>query len=224
MPGLRICDVNVDGELRLNCPHEELLTLPLSVRERAKAVSNWRISGYHLHEPAAAAMFELDKFKSICSALFDRPAVPRYSLAFSKGSQQAVHQDSCVFHVWPRNYLIGIWTACEDITLDSGPLEYYPGSHREPLFVEYDNYPQTQRRTVDPEGCARYDSYVQELAAKYPRKLLTPRKGTTLFWHAMLIHGGSPVANPASTRKSLVLHYMADGADKSAEVEGPFNW
>ena len=88
------------------------------------------------------------------SFLFDRPALPHFSLTFSKGSMQALHQDTCVFHTWPFNALIGVWIALEDITVESGPLVYYPGSHREPLFSEFDNYPQTQRRTAPPDQAA----------------------------------------------------------------------
>ena len=58
---------------------------------------------------------------------------------FSKGTEQGLHQDTCVFHVFPRNFMMGIWIACEDIKLESGPLEYYPGSHRAPFFPEFTN-------------------------------------------------------------------------------------
>jgi hypothetical protein len=40
----------------------------------------------------------------------------------------------------------------------------------------------------------------------------------------MLVHGGAPVEDPASSRKSFVIHYMPQGVNKGAEVEGPFNW
>jgi ectoine hydroxylase-related dioxygenase (phytanoyl-CoA dioxygenase family) len=208
----------------MNCPHEELLALPEAVRRRADAESNWRIMGYHSFEQVAAQIFALDRTRTLCSAVFDMPAVPLYSLLFAKGSQQTVHQDTSAFHVWPKNYLIGVWIACEDIRPESGPLEYYPGSHREPLFDAFDNYPQTQRRTASREDVARYDAHVLEIAQRYPRKLFTPRRGAALFWHGMLLHGGSPVTDQAATRKSFVIHYMAEGTNREAEIVGPFNW
>jgi ectoine hydroxylase-related dioxygenase (phytanoyl-CoA dioxygenase family) len=210
--------------MRVICPHDELLALPRDVQIKAKAESNWRIPGYHLYEPAAAALFELPALKAVCSALFNQPAVPRYSLTFSKGSQQGLHQDMSAFHVWPRNFLVGAWIACEDISAQCGPLVYYPGSHRSPMFPGFDNYPQTQRRTADPAQAAQYDAFVHKLADDYPRKEFVTRKGSVLFWHGMLIHGGAPVIDPASTRKSFVIHYMPDGVDRSGEVVGPFNW
>jgi len=224
IPGLWLCDILVNGELRVACPHDDLLTLPLDARIAAKAASNWRIPGYHQYDPAAAALFDLDALKTVCSALFDRPAIPRYSLTFSKGSQQALHQDLSAFHVWPRNFLIGAWIACEDITPECGPLVYCPGSHRTPMFPGFDNYPQTQRRTASAEQSTQYDAFIASQASLYPNKTFLAPKGSVLFWHAMLIHGGAPIIDPSSTRKSFVIHYMPDGVDQAAEVVGPFNW
>jgi hypothetical protein len=65
---------------------------------------------------------------------------------------------------------------------------------------------------------------VRELAARYPRQTFTPNRGSALFWHGMLVHGGAPIEDPASTRKSFVIHYMPEGANKASEIEGPFNW
>ena len=32
---------------------------------------------------------------------------PCYSLMFSKGAEQGLHQDTCVFHIFPRNFISG---------------------------------------------------------------------------------------------------------------------
>jgi len=160
----------------------------------------------------------------LCSALFDRPALPHFSLTFSKGSMQQLHQDTCVFHTWPINALIGVWTALEDISSESGPLVYYPGSHREPLFHEFDNYPQTQRRTALPEQSERYQAYVQRVAEKYERKEFLAKKGEVLFWHGMLVHGGSQFVAPDTSRKSFVIHYLPKGGNVAHSIKGPFNW
>ena len=224
IPGLNISGVVLDGVYRVHVPHAELLALPPAARQAAQAASDWRVTGFHGADPAAAALFRWANAAKICSAIFDRPAVPRTSLTFAKGSQQSLHQDTAVFHVWPRNFMAGLWIACEDVAPGAGPLEFYPGSHREPLFPEFDNYPQTQRRTASPAQIARYDEYVRGIATRYERKVFLGRKGAGLFWHGMLIHGGAPVTDSASTRKSFVLHYMPDGADRAGEVHGPFNW
>lgn len=222
--GLAISDVIVDGIHTVHMPHADLLALPRDVREKAKQDSNWRIGEFHLYNTVARKIFDSEKAIRLCSAILDRPAFPHFSLTFSKGSKQLLHQDACVFHTWPLNALIGVWVALEDIKPGSGPLVYCPKSHREPLFAEFDNYPQTQRRTSSPEQSDRYQQYVDAVAAKYERKEFLAKKGEVLFWHGMLVHGGATHVEPGSTRKSFVIHYMPKGSNVAHKVKGPFNW
>jgi len=222
--GLAISDLVLDDGHHVHVPHEKLVAIDAAARQRIKEVSNWRVGQYHLYSKAARRIFDLSAISRIASMIYARPSEMRYSLMFSKGTEQQLHQDTCVFHVFPRNYMMGIWIACEDIRLDSGPLEYYPGSHRRPLFHEFDNYPQTNRRTSDQAQSARYDEFVAALAMSYQRHVLLVRKGDVMFWHPMLIHAGSPRLDRLATRKSLVLHNIAEGCDKGGAVTGPVNW
>jgi hypothetical protein len=41
--------------------------------------------------------------------------------------------------------------------------------------------------------------------------LFTPRRGQALIWHASLRHGGSPVRDPARSRRSFVVHFSTAG-------------
>jgi ectoine hydroxylase-related dioxygenase (phytanoyl-CoA dioxygenase family) len=182
------------------------------------------VGEFYQSSKAAKVVYQDERLRRICSAILGQQAVPQFSLSFSKGSEQGLHQDTCVFHVWPRNALVGVWIAAEKIAPDSGPLEYYPGSHREPMFPAFVNYPQTQRRTAPADVAEAYDQYVRDVATKYPRKAYLPEAGDALFWHGMLIHGGAAVENPAATRKSMVIHYLPKGANRGHEIEGPFNW
>jgi len=50
------------------------------------------------------------------------------------------------------------------------------------------------------------------------------KKGDVFLWHGMLVHGGSPVKNPALTRKSMVIHYLTNGVDQTDLTVGPINW
>ncbi len=84
----------------------------------------------------------------MCSLILDRPAFPQGSINFEYGSAQEAHQDTAVFHVFPPNFIVGAWIACEDISPGCGPLMFYPKSHRQPLFNKFDNYPQTNLRTA----------------------------------------------------------------------------
>lgn len=221
---LAVSDVILDDGPHVHFPHSELVRIDLAKRRRIKEISNWRVGQYHLYSKAARQIFDHQGIGQIASMLFARRGEPRYSLMFSKGTEQRLHQDTCVFHIFPRNYMMGIWIACEDIQPESGPLEYYPGSQRSPLFPEFTNYPQTNRRTSDPAQSQRYDDYIIEQAKAYPKHELLIRKGDVMFWHPMLIHGGSPRLDRLATRKSFVLHNIAVGADVGAKIKGPVNW
>ena len=65
--------------------------------------------------------------------LFRRP-VAMQSLFFEYGSEQAIHQDFPYVQSQILSHLVGCWIACDDVTAESGPLFYYPGSHRLPKF------------------------------------------------------------------------------------------
>jgi SAM-dependent methyltransferase len=222
--GLAVSDVNLDEGYRVHVPHGDLVRIDPERRQHIKEASNWRIGQYHLYSASARRIFDHREIERVASAIFGRRGEPRYSLMFSKGTEQGLHQDTCVFHIFPRNFMMGIWIACEDIKPESGPLEYYPGSHREALFSEFTNYPQTNRRTSNPEQSKRYDDYIINLAKRFEKHELLIRKGDVMFWHPMLIHGGAPRRDRSATRKSFVLHFIAEGADVGGRVSGPFNW
>jgi hypothetical protein len=90
------------------------------------------------------------------------------------------------------------------------------------MYPGFDNYPQTNFRTTpDPKA---YTAWANEVAAKYPRELFTPKKSEILLWNGKLIHGGSAVEQPGMARKSYVCHYIPPGMEVSGEIVGPFNW
>ena len=122
------------------------------------------------------------------------------------------------------NYLVGAWLACEDIHPDSGPLVYYPVSHKEEFFPSFDNYPQTNLKTCKPDMIDEYYRYLEQVAHRYERKTFIAKKGELFLWHGMLIHGGDAIRNPELTRFSYVCHYIPPGFNKESEIEGPFNW
>lgn len=221
--GLEILDLRLNQTgASQNLSHAELLALDVEQRLSMRANSNWRIHGFYQYSANAATIFNNPELIRLASLILAQPAAPNFTINFTYGSEQALHQDTAVFHVKPRNYVVGAWLACEDIATDSGPLVYYPGSHREPLYPKFDNYPQTNLRTaLKPE---EYSAYVATRSERYERKLYFAKKGDIFLWHGMLIHGGSEIANRQLTRRSYVCHYIPPGMEVSAEVEGPFNW
>jgi ectoine hydroxylase-related dioxygenase (phytanoyl-CoA dioxygenase family) len=204
--------------------HAELLAMDPARRARMRACSDWRIHGFHYLNAPARRLFDSPTLLALTTRLFGRPARPFAVINFMKGSRQHLHQDMGVFHIYPWNHLIGAWIACEDISPDSGPLVFYPGSHRAEFFPGFAAYPQTNLRTADEALAAAYDAYVADVATAYPRREFLPRKGQVLLWHGMLVHGGAPVARPGTSRKSMVIHYTVPGADRAKEIQGPVRW
>lgn len=212
------------GDHRITTSHSDVLGLPEAVRESVRSSSHWRIGDLHCHLPSASSIFHDERMRSLCSMILGVPAHPEYSLTFQRGSEQRLHQDMAVFHVLPVNHLIGVWVALEDISPDSGPLVYYPGSHREGMYPSFSNYPQTNRRTTDDTASAQYDRHIVQTSRKYEERHFLAKAGDALFWHGQLIHGGSGMENPDSTRRSFIVHFMSEGADRSGDVTGPVNW
>jgi ectoine hydroxylase-related dioxygenase (phytanoyl-CoA dioxygenase family) len=221
--GLFIPDVRLSEDAPpTQISHADLLALDLKTRMWARDHSNWRVLGFYQFSDSGREIFENQELIRLTSLVLGRETEPTFTLNFTYGSQQALHQDSAVFHIVPPNFLIGAWLACEDIDPRSGPLVFHPGTHREPMYPGFDNYPQTNFRTTPDQKA--YTAWANEVAARYARKLFTPKKSEILLWNGKLIHGGSAVEQPGMTRKSYVCHYIPPGMDVSGEIVGPFNW
>src|SRR5439155_23973453 len=67
--------------------------------------------------------------------MYGRRAFPFQTLNFPVGTQQHFHTDSIHFSSVPERFMCGVWVALEDITEENGPLVYYPGSHRWPIYA-----------------------------------------------------------------------------------------
>ena len=147
--------------------------------------------------------------------LLERNARPLQTIASHKGSQQGVHSDSIHMTTFPLGYLTAAWIAFEDIHPDSGPLVYYPGSHKLPYVFSKDV--NISEENFREEGYtpyhARYEPHIQKLIEQHglQAKHFHAKKGDVLIWHANLLHGGSARRNMALTRKALVCHFYGKG-------------
>ena len=151
----------------------------------------------HLHEALFAA--------------YGRKSFAFQTLNFREGSQQELHSDMIHFSSLPERFMCGVWIALEDILPGSGPLTWYPGSHRLP--------PLTMREAGVEGRAARVEDYGRHFVPKFqeriaasglPRRELLLPKGWAFVWAANLAHGGSPVTRPGATRRSLVTHCYFD--------------
>lgn len=176
------------------------------------AKGSTRVQDAWLRSRAVRRLATLPKVRRLLEAAFGRSAFAFQTLNFQKGTQQETHADAIHFHSEPARFMCGVWTALEDIAPGAGPLSYRPGSHRLPVLTM--RGAGVNRETPDVEDYRRI--YVPALAARLdaaglPYSTALLRKGEALVWAANLAHGGAPVTDPASTRRSLVTHYFFEG-------------
>jgi hypothetical protein len=140
--------------------------------------------------------------------LYGKKAKAFQTLNFPVGTEQRLHSDTIHFNSIPAGYMAGIWIALEDVTMDNGPLIYYPGSHKMP---EYNM--QSIGLNIGYENYKEYETFIEN---KMRESGIEPfygqmKKGQALIWHANLIHGGYKRRDGSKTRHSQVTHYYFEG-------------
>lgn len=111
------------------------------------------------------------------------------------------HQDEDYWHDWWDGEVFTCWLALSNVTAESGPMNFVPGSHRWGFlaagnFFEQD-LDQQKRGIPVPEG---------ETWAEVPA-ILGP--GEASFHHRRTVHGSS-VNRSASPRRSLAIHLRTE--------------
>ena len=143
------------------------------------------------------------KIMSILQKLYKKKPIPFQTLNFYKGTEQKLHSDQIHFCSDPLDLMCGVWIALEDISIDSGPLIYYPKTHKLPFYT-------MQTLNIEPGNYKEYENKINDIITKInikPKHGLI-KKGDIIIWHANLIHGGGKINNPNLTRKSIVIHYF----------------
>lgn len=167
---------------------------------------------FKVSEPIAAATSDPQLIR-LFRFLLGREVTLFQTINFLEGSQQAAHSDSFHMTTEPKGYLIAIWVALEDVVPESGPVFYYPGSHRLPYVMSEDFASDQNSLFLAKDKDHRYERKIAEVVTEAgiePVDFLA-QKGDVLVWHANLLHGGRSIARPGLTRRSLVAHYFAKG-------------
>ena len=169
----------------------------------------------HFHIREVDEMLRHEKMADLVSTLVGAKAIPFQTITSHKGSQQLPHSDSIHMTSYPLGYLAANWIAFEDIDSESGPLVYYPGSHRLP-YTFSQNVGITAQTFAERGFKEYHEKYEPRIAQLIAEAGIEPhyfhaKKGDTLFWHANLVHGGSPRRNLTPSRKALVCHYFFEG-------------
>jgi len=169
----------------------------------------YRIHELHVVSDAALRLVVDRRLHRYASLILGETAVATQSLYFEFGSQQMLHRDSTVVPSPSFGELVAAWIALEDITPESGPLAYVPGSQKFPFYELAPGefcYDPTRHTAHDVEAAVKF--YDDELRKSgLPVKQFLAKRGEVLVWHSALMHGGAPPERPERTRKSLVIHY-----------------
>lgn len=151
---------------------------------------------------------------SLQSLIGDEPVLIN-TLNFRHGSEQPAHIDTWYMPPPKRNSLIVASISLEDVREDAGPLFYYPGSHLIAPYV----FSHGGLDAVSEELPKCWEYLDTEIAVRGLKKeVFIGKKGDVFLWHAQLLHGGTPIADPAKTRSSLVVHYWGTAAARGRPV------
>jgi ectoine hydroxylase-related dioxygenase (phytanoyl-CoA dioxygenase family) len=168
----------------------------------------------------------------ILAELYGRKPLPFQTLNFPVGTEQRVHSDAIHFNSRPSGFMCGVWVALEDIDLENGPVEYYPGSHKLPEitledvdqagYVKHSFFERFRTALQDIRHANRpgrryadfvyksYETFIGDMIKQLGIEphYATLKKGQALLWAANLLHGGSQQRDKGRTRLSQVTHYF----------------
>ena len=182
----------------------------------------YRLPDLHGHSDLAMDLYLHPALFRLVELVFDEPALAFQSLYFEHGSTQGLHRDPMFVATRPVSNLCAAWIALEDITEDSGPLSYVPGSHRLPWF-EFAPGTVVCGQNVSRQKRAEFAIWQQaQMREKgLRRQAFTCKRGDVFIWHGGLVHGGEEIQNPERTRKSFVVHYStaADYTSRTARMQ-----
>lgn len=181
---------------------------------RNGSVPNLRVQDAWQKVPEVKQLACNPKLLRLLADLYGRRAFPFQTLNFPVGTQQHFHTDSVHFSSFPERFMCGVWVALEDIDSDNGPLVYYPGSHKLPVFTN--EHVGINPDTQAPNPFSHYPAYEKAWEALVDAYQLKPlyfhaKKGQALIWAANLLHGGAAQSDINRTRYSQVTHYYFEG-------------
>ncbi|GAB2497579.1 phytanoyl-CoA dioxygenase family protein [Arenimonas alkanexedens] len=185
--------------------------------------SGIKFNNIHTISRAAARLSLTPVVAHFLRHVFQGPPCALQSLTFYRGSQQPIHIDYPYVRCQsPLAFLAASWIPLEDIHPDSGPLAYYPGSHRTEVSGVFDWGDGSI--VLEPDSVRQPQELSDHLAERMSAagiapKVFCPRKGDALIWHGNLSHAGTQIVDASRTRKSYVTHYTSLHAYPKAHLK-----
>lgn len=130
-----------------------------------------------------------------------KPALGAQTMFYYKppgAKGQGMHQDNFYLLSQPAA-CIGAWTPIDDADEENGCLWMVPGSHRAGYQC--------------PDSTAeRWLNYGDSHITKFPRETkpvpVPVKRGQTLFFHGLMIHGSGPNRSQTRWRRTFIGHYV----------------
>jgi ectoine hydroxylase-related dioxygenase (phytanoyl-CoA dioxygenase family) len=163
----------------------------LSAKERRQS---FKINDLYLTSDETRRVCLQREIVTVLTSLLGEPPVLCNTLNPEKSSQQSAHVDALYMTPRTPNHLAATWIALEDCDPQAGPLFYYPGIHKIPVY----SFSNGEYHYIADEMDA-WNTYIEgELASRGLRKeYFYPKKGDAFIWHANLVHGGGKSRIPS---------------------------
>ena len=115
-------------------------------------------------------------------------------------TRKSWHQDSVTSDKSDARNYVGVWVALDDVSIDSGPFQFVPGSHEWDLDFDY---------IYAPDHTERVAKILNEKILETNSSVFafTAEKGDVLIWDGHLVHGAGNPKPDNFLRKSLIGHY-----------------
>jgi len=174
-----------------------------------------KVLDLHWFSEAIRNLVFSDRVVRFINLVFESKPLASQTLGFYRGSGQSGHQDSAYVTYSQQRAFLASWIALEDVEAGAGELFYFERSHTLPDFLyrgRYKSHGEATRAGLPRDAASREISLHMKRLEETTRqfgcveKRLLARRGDVLFWHADLVHGGTPIS-ASRTRRSVVTHY-----------------
>jgi len=194
---------------------EKVYTTCISNPKPPKECVNFHQDRYTHNDGVKSLALDADVL-AVLAALNGFKPYPFQTLNYPTTSKACTHSDYVHFAPHPRHLMCGVWVALQDIDPRSGPVFYYPGSHRKDFYSMQDFG--LQPRQHHPHNYPKYQDIMEASMniSGLKRHTAILKKGEALIWTSNLVHGGPPPEVERLRRLSQVSHYFFEGAD--------YNW
>jgi len=187
-------------------------------RRKREGIVGWVGATPYEHVPELRALALYRPLTQLMRDLVGEEMMLHLALTGWISSERGWHQDDYLNPPGVNGWYAAVWMALDTIHPDSGPFEYYPGSHRWSLLrgEKVRSFMTAEDRAM-PDSEAKWPVITERFvlpaveaeAARRgtPVKQFLGKRGDVLIWHGRLMHRGRKPNVPLMERRSLITHY-----------------